>query len=191
MEGHPSKQSKKQGTTESPIREPTGQYEKNPLFDDNNDSSNSDRQNEASSAQSSYAMGMDNTYSTYNYPTALESVAVYGQQNNHLSQEGAATNVHYNYNLPLSKKQSASAYTSNFLSGPMIIRVRPDGTPVEEDKMKPLPRDDDREAMTLGKNKIPTAQQIANSFGAPQRTVLYSNYRTDRRSYDHSTMSHH
>ncbi|XP_055374169.1 rhythmically expressed gene 5 protein [Condylostylus longicornis] len=41
--------------------------------------------------------------------------------------------------------QSLIETSTNYLSGPLVIRVRPDGTPVEEDKYKPLPRDDDRD----------------------------------------------
>ncbi|KAJ6641441.1 Rhythmically expressed gene 5 protein, partial [Pseudolycoriella hygida] len=48
MEGHRSSSSKKQESTPSPIREPTGPYEKNPLFDDDN--SNDYTQNQAASS---------------------------------------------------------------------------------------------------------------------------------------------
>lgn len=159
MEGHQTRPSKKQESTPSPIREPTGQYEKNPLFDDDND--NDYKQNQAaSSSASSYANGMDSMYSSYNYPTAAESV--FADPPNNLAQ-GAATNIDLHYDFP----SETVASTTNFLSGPMIIRVRPDGTPVEEDQHKPLPRDDDREAMTIGKNRLPTAQQISANFQTP------------------------
>lgn len=166
MEGHQSRPAKKQESTPSPIREPTGQYEKNPLFDDDND--NDYKQNKAaSSASSSYANGMDSMYSSYNYPTAAESD--FADPPNNLAQ-GAATNIDLHYDYP----SETVASTTNFLSGPMIIRVRPDGTPVEEDQHKPLPRDDDREAMTMGKNRIPTVQQISANFQTPPPTGFQS-----------------
>lgn len=161
MEGHQSRPPKKHETTPSPIREPTGQYEKNPLFDDNND--NDYKHNQA--AASSYANGMDSMYSSYNFPTAAESD--FSDPPNNLAQ-GAATNIDLHYDYP----SETVASTTNFLSGPMIIRVRPDGTPIEEDQNKPLPRDDDREAMTIGKNRLPTAQQISANFQSPSPTAF-------------------
>ncbi|XP_043643470.1 rhythmically expressed gene 5 protein isoform X2 [Drosophila teissieri] len=48
----------------------------------------------------------------------------------------------------------AAALTSEppkrFLTGPLVIRVRPDGSPVEEDKRMPLPRDEDLPYFRLG-----------------------------------------
>lgn len=166
MEGHQSRPSKKHESTPSPIREPTGAYEKNPLFDDDND--NDYKHNQAassvsSSSSSAYANGMDSVYSSQNYPTAAEREFV--DPPNNLAQ-GAATNIDLHYDYP----SETVASTTNFLSGPMIIRVRPDGTPVEEDQHKPLPRDDDREAMTIGKNRLPTAQQISANFQVPPPT---------------------
>lgn len=162
MDGHKAKPSKKQESTPSPIREPAGPYERNPLFDDDNN--NGYKQNQAaSSASASYANGMD---SAYNYPTAAESD--FSDPPNNLAQ-GAATNIDLQYDYP----SETVASTTNFLSGPMIIRVRPDGTPVEEDKHKALPRDDDREAMTIGKNRLPTVQQISATFQAPQPQGVY------------------
>jgi len=38
----------------------------------------------------------------------------------------------------------------SFLTGPLVIRVRPDGSPVEEDKRLPLPRDEDLPLFRLG-----------------------------------------
>ncbi|XP_017070513.1 rhythmically expressed gene 5 protein [Drosophila eugracilis] len=37
-----------------------------------------------------------------------------------------------------------------YLTGPLVIRVRPDGSPVEEDKRMPLPRDEDLPLFRLG-----------------------------------------
>lgn len=41
--------------------------------------------------------------------------------------------------------QLSSKHTGPFLVGPMVIRVYPDGRPVPEDLMRPLPRDEDME----------------------------------------------
>lgn len=189
MDGHRTKPSKKHESAPTQIRVNIGQYAPNPLFAGDLNNGNVDKDHKASSASSSssssaYAMGMDNIYSTYNYPTAIESLDSGRQPQNHLVQEpAAATSLHLNFDRP-----SSQSIANNFLSGPMVFRVRPDGTPVEEDKKNPLPRDDDREAMTIGKDKIPTAQQINNNFsGLPamphtRRTTVFSNYRTtDRR----------
>lgn len=200
MDGHRTKPQKKStNTPSSPIRVNVGTFAPNPLFADDRNNDASAQQNEASSSSSSaYAMGMDNTYDSYNYPTAVESLDTGREPQNHLFQEPAATSLHLNY-----AASQQAAINTNFLSGPMVFRVRPDGSPVEEDQRKPLPRDDDREAMTIGKEKIPTVQQIAaNNFGGgsfvivpaptmqapampssmPLRRTVFATYRTtDRR----------
>ncbi|XP_023162585.1 rhythmically expressed gene 5 protein [Drosophila hydei] len=55
-----------------------------------------------------------------------------------------------------SEQPVAAALTAEppqtYLSGPLVIRLRPDGTPVEEDKHRPLPRDDDLETYRLANN---------------------------------------
>lgn len=173
MKGHPKTGTKKDESTPSPIREPTGQYEKNPLFDDRNDTPK--RASSINSDMNSYATDMDSTYGSYVHPTGAEATFIDPQ--NYL---GSASSVDLHYDLP----SETVASTTNFLSGPMVIRVRPDGTPVEEDKLKPLPRDDDREAMTIGKNKLPTVQQITDNFGGQpaSRQAFIATYRTiDRR----------
>uniref|UniRef100_W8C8D1 Rhythmically expressed gene 5 protein n=1 Tax=Ceratitis capitata TaxID=7213 RepID=W8C8D1_CERCA len=52
--------------------------------------------------------------------------------------------ITYGYASGQADQQKPAAET--FLSGPLVFRVRPDGSPVEEDQNKPLPRDDDLEA---------------------------------------------
>lgn len=166
VEGHASKPAKRaHHATDTPIREPIGQYERNPLFDDVIASGNrNDRLNEATAASSqqhhSYAMDMDSMYAASPY---------------HSEQQPEPTNVH------VAHAPSAAA-GSRFLTGPMIIRVRPDGTPVEEDSARQLPRDDDREAMTIGRAKLPTVQQIASEFGAGSSETGAS-YRTASRTH--------
>lgn len=158
MDGHPMMQSKKQPTTKAPIRQPTGLFERNPLFDGmdddgtvivtaapvenppqpqpqsplsssaakNDDSTNNDQK--ATDDKVDYGMDMDTAYGNgYDEPS---------------NQLPFATNVDYQFDLP------AVNAPSNYLIGPMVVRVRPDGTPVDEDKSKPLPIDDDRDAMT-------------------------------------------
>ncbi|XP_036219195.2 rhythmically expressed gene 5 protein [Bactrocera oleae] len=55
--------------------------------------------------------------------------------------------ITYGYANGQTDNQKSS--TETFLSGPLVFRVRPDGSPVEEDQHKPLPRDDDLEAYQL------------------------------------------
>lgn len=171
MKGHPKTGNKHPISTPSPILEPNGQYEKNPLFDDRIDTPKRSNNNN----MNNYAADMDSSYGSYIHPTGAEAAFIDPQ--NYL---GSASSVDLHYDLP----SETAASTTNFLSGPMVIRVRPDGTPVEEDKLIPLPRDDDREAMTIGKNKLPTAQQITDNFnGQPtSRRAFIATYRTiDRR----------
>ncbi|XP_055916805.1 rhythmically expressed gene 5 protein [Eupeodes corollae] len=48
-----------------------------------------------------------------------------------------------------------------YLSGPFVFRVRPDGSPIEEDKHKPYPLDDDLEAFQIAKqSKVATISTI-------------------------------
>lgn len=173
MKGHPKTGNKNTERTPSPILEPTGQYEKNPLFDDRIDTA--PKRSSSNMNMNNYAADMDSSYGSYVHPTGAETPFIDPQ--NYL---GSASSVDLHYDLP----SETVASTTNFLSGPMVIRVRPDGTPVEEDKLIPLPRDDDREAMQIGKNKLPTVQQITDNFnGQPaSRRAFIATYRTiDRR----------
>ncbi|XP_017010467.2 rhythmically expressed gene 5 protein [Drosophila takahashii] len=60
----------------------------------------------------------------------------------------------YGYPSASSELPMAAALTGeppkSFLTGPLVIRVRPDGSPVEEDKRMPLPRDEDLPYFRLG-----------------------------------------
>lgn len=147
MEGHPS-MPKKQVTTQSSVTYPTGSYERNPLFDDH-------------PAPKSKKPVKDMDYSYSSYPTGMDSV--YTEPQNHLPVE-APTNVNYQIALPTSSASGTKTYQNNFLSGPMVVRVRPDGTPVDEDKKKPLPHDDDRIEMTIGKDRLPTMEQLTQLY---------------------------
>lgn len=83
----------------------------------------------------------------------------------------------------------------------MIVRVKPDGSPVDEDKTKPLPVDDDREAMTIGSGFFPSSKTPSIRLEAPPKPVapvaqasrarfmpdtsVYTNYRTISRRNQH------
>lgn len=178
MDGHPMMQSKKQPTTKAPIRQPTGLFERNPLFDgmdddgtvaataappsqaaaaaataenpqiasfSKNDGNSQDQK--ATDDKVDYGMDMDTAYGNgYDEPS---------------NQLPFATNVDYQFDLP------AVNAPSNYLIGPMVVRVRPDGSPVDEDKSKPLPIDDDRDAMTAPSFFPPAAAAAGAAVAAP------------------------
>lgn len=192
VEGHASMPAKRQRTTQAPIRQPIGQYHHNPLFDDRSDASpTSDSLNEASSSASlAFAMDMDNSYGQ-NYPTAVENQYASNEpQHNQLAHE--ASNVQVTVDYPHRVNYNTHKDNNiNYLTGPMVTRVRPDGTPVDERVL--LPRDDDREAMTIGKAKLPTVEQITreltaepSSTGGLRRSpIIYTStsYRTSERKH--------
>lgn len=150
MDGHPMMQEKKQPTTKAPIRQPTGLFERNPLFDgmdDDDVTSEKQQQTKPSANKGDFGMDMDMSYGNG-----------YEEPANHLP---FATNIDYQFDLP------AVNAPSNYLIGPMIVRVRPDGTPVDEDKARPLPIDDDREAMTIGNGYFPSSKLPSTRLEAP------------------------
>lgn len=157
MDGHPMMQAKKQQTTKAPIRQPTGLFERNPLFDGMDDESNDDVTEKQQKPQNKPAdkgdLGMDMDMSYGNG---------YDEPANHLP---FATNIDYQFDLP------AVNAPSNYLIGPMVVRVRPDGSPVAEDKTRPLPIDDDREAMTIGSGYFPSSRQPSTRLEAPVAPV--------------------
>lgn len=193
MDGHPVMQGKKQQTTQPPIRQPTGQFERNPLFDSADDETiknAGDRKTTTTDYGMGMGMDMDIAYgnaatsndgSSYDFPSGPAESAFVEPSN----QLPLATNVDFQFDLP-----SVNAPTTNYLTGPMVIRVRPDGTPVEEDKSRPLPRDDDREAMTIGSGYFPSSRPISEHLQPPKvkftpDTSVYTNYRTiTRRQYN-------
>lgn len=130
MDGHPIMQSKKQQTTKSPIRQPTGLFERNPLFDGMDDE-NEKTQNEDQKSGGNMDFGV-NTDSANNNE----------EHGNFLP---FATNIDYQYDLP-----AVNSPTTNYLIGPMVVRVRPDGSPVDEDRTKQLPIDDDQMTVKTG-----------------------------------------
>lgn len=167
-----------QQTTQIPIRQPTGLFERNPLFDDIDRTNNAQKGADGTSENNRNNIGMDIAFGIKNIE----------DPKNHLQ---LATNVEYQYETP----------TSNYLIGPMIVRVMPDGSPVADDKAR-LPVDDDLDAMTLGSNglfstiKIPSTRLEApaipdvyttqGTFGHPQlRASSYRMQQTNSRINRH------
>uniref|UniRef100_A0A336LPN7 CSON010194 protein n=1 Tax=Culicoides sonorensis TaxID=179676 RepID=A0A336LPN7_CULSO len=142
MHGHPMTSHKKQTTAESPIYYPSGNYVHNPLFDEVVPSQK---------PTNSYALDMELSYDNNNYQEP---------HHNHLP---APTNLNLQFLQP---PPIQSQPKENYLTGPMVIRVHPDGTPVVEDKFKPLPKDDDRDEMTLGRDRLPSMEELAASVPA-------------------------
>ncbi|KAM8711793.1 hypothetical protein ACLKA7_012320 [Drosophila subpalustris] len=97
------------------------QQQQNPLFDGSASGSSS------SEHKHKYAMDMDMAYG-------------YGSEHSPGVQQASE--------LPVAAALTAQP-PQTYLSGPLVIRLRPDGTPVEEDKNRPLPRDDDLETYRL------------------------------------------
>lgn len=64
--------------------------------------------------------------------------------------------------LPVAAALTAAEPPQTYLSGPLVIRLRPDGSPVEEDKNRPLPRDDDLETYRLAHNGNSSPAQRPN-----------------------------
>lgn len=146
MDGHPMMASKKQQTTKAPIRQPTGIFEHNPLFDGMDDGTDkpSDEDRRQDEMETSY-------------------VNSYEEPENNLP---FATNVDYQYDLP-----AVNSPSSNYLIGPMVVRVQPDGSPVDEDKTKPLPIDDDR--MIIRNGYFTASKQPSLHLEAPSIQTNY------------------
>ncbi|EZA58503.1 Rhythmically expressed gene 5 protein [Ooceraea biroi] len=51
-----------------------------------------------------------------------------------------------------------------YLTGPMVIRVYPDGRPVPEDKKRPLPRDEDVDELRY--SRLPSVKEIEDKSGS-------------------------
>lgn len=187
MDGHPMMQSKKPKTVtteQAPVLLMSGPFERNPLFD------SVDGIKAAPAAPVAQSKGNGNpttSTSTSNYAMDMEFYndnRYDGPSNN---QFPAATNVELQYDVP-----SVNGPSNNYLTGPMVIRVRPDGSPVEEDRRRPLPRDDDIEAMTMGNRFFPILSQSLQPPAMPKLskkfvpdTARYTNYRTITRRQPH------
>lgn len=204
VEGHYTKPSKRvHQATSAPIHEPAGPYERNPLFDDvsptsniqnrfpesnaNNLNGNDNKYNHNNNNHKSNNVRLNEAASNMQYADAMEMEMLYGASasgsvlDHQYAAMPSATSGVYVARAPVQPTGG-----SQYLSGPMIIRVRPDGTPVEEDVQRQLPRDDDREAMTIGAVKLPTVQQIDSEFASGAlagRSVGSNHYRSAQRQY--------
>lgn len=101
------------------------------------------------SFKDSYAMDMDQQHDQYEHSS------------NYIQQE-AATNINYNYvEKPHELHRPAHLeQTTNFLSGPMVVRVMPDGSPI--DVQINMPKDDDD--MAIGRDKMPTMHDLVHGI---------------------------
>ncbi|XP_037887616.1 rhythmically expressed gene 5 protein [Glossina fuscipes] len=88
--------------------------------------------------QHQYAMDMDIAYG-YGYPSMSHNPQV----------DVFDSSAHSN--------PSEEEKHRTYLTGPSVVRVRPDGTPVEEDRHKPLPQDDDLEVLNSSASSSATA----------------------------------
>lgn len=85
------------------------------------------------------------------------------EHNNYLH---AATNYNYAYvNKPNDlDNQEYLEQNTNYLMGPNVQYMMPDGSPVKDNIYYTLPADDDREDMTMGSKRMPTMQQLYDSI---------------------------
>jgi hypothetical protein len=146
MEGHPMMETRLKPELVTPAIMSSEQYPRNPLFDG--------PEPNKKAGKPTYAIQYD--------PYSQDMETSYPEPANTIPQE-QPTNIAVVYAHPSNSldygKHQQQQY-QNYLTGPMEVRVRLDGTPVDEDKNRPLPRDDDRYEMTIGNSKLPTMQQI-------------------------------
>lgn len=163
MDGHTKNGKKKiQQTTEAPAQIVSGaQYEHNPLFDD---PAPAQQQQQPSRKQDSVdKYGMDYDYSNAASAQDLQ----YADPQNYLPLQNGGR---YQYAVPAvaapAHFDSLAPYeqNTNYLTGPMVVRLRPDGTAVDEAPHKVLPKDDDIKEMTIGKEKMPTFKEIYDTL---------------------------
>lgn len=85
-------------------------------------------------------------------------------------------------------EETISEHTGPYLVGPMVIRVYPDGRPVPEDSMRPLPQDED--IKEFRHSRVPSVEEIEanrNLFYEKQSTGnSYPVRRNNRQAYDES-----
>ncbi|XP_055619875.1 rhythmically expressed gene 5 protein [Toxorhynchites rutilus septentrionalis] len=178
MDGHTKNGRKKipNQSTEAPAQIVSGQFEHNPLFDDPAPQQQNRKQDTVDAYQES----------KFELNNAASSQSVqFAEPQNYLY---AASN-HFDNLSPYEQN-------TNFLSGPMVVRLRPDGTAVDEPHQKVLPKDDDIKEMTIGQEKMPSFQQIYDSLKrheevhvsttetatSPSATSFVRSYRTEYRS---------
>jgi hypothetical protein len=69
--------------------------------------------------------------------------------------EPEATNFYYNTLAPVE-------LNTNYLSGPMVMQLNPDGTEIKSETYKKYPQDDDLKDMTMGKSKMNLQQMYSH-----------------------------
>nr|XP_034193168.1 rhythmically expressed gene 5 protein isoform X1 [Osmia lignaria] len=104
------------------------------------------------------------------FATGTDSVATSGSETNGLGEE------------------TISEHTGPYLVGPMVIRVYPDGRPVPEDSMRPLPQDED--IKEFRHSRVPSVEEIEanrNVFYEKQsKGNSYPVRRNNRQAYEES-----
>lgn len=89
------------------------------------------------------------------------------KQNDDMEEASSALEEHY----ALGSGLESATLEQNWLKpprGPMVVRVRLDGSPVPEDLHRPLPVDEDREDIRMTRHRLPTLEQIAFLFRTPR-----------------------
>lgn len=93
-----------------------------------------------------------NPSSTYNYPRKIASYI--STINNNFGKGGSFTKLQEQYSTTSKGSQLDDSYENEApLTGPMVVKVYPDGTPVKENV--PLPQDEDLRQYRLSKVKLP------------------------------------
>lgn len=115
--------------------------QQNPIFKDEASS------NEETSEQGSTAQYEDDAHNNYLH-------------------EGAATNYNFAY---VNKHDDLDNHeyleqNTNYLVGPNVQYMMPDGSPVQGIVYNDAPQDDDREDMTMNKRRMPTRQELYDSI---------------------------
>lgn len=115
-----------------PRPSPGQQPPQNPIFE----STVNDKELQQAQQQQEYAMNMDISYGYPNTDPSGDLMATPSHTFNDNSGQFSE----------MDQRQTApERWKNSYLSGPLVVRVKPDGSPVEEDRFKPLPKDDDLE----------------------------------------------
>lgn len=143
------------------------QQQQNPIFETtiyDNDYQHPDQQNEQ---QQQYAMNMDISYGYPNYPNSHPHRP--SAQSTNIDSAQDSTDLDNSAQSSETDSRTAQSWTNSYLSGPLVVRVKPDGSPVEEDRFKPLPKDDDLELF----GNLYTVSQSPTSQTASYRSNRY------------------
>lgn len=124
-----------------------------------------------------HPMMAEDTQTTSTQPSIAFDTTVHqeGQNNQGLffkdkEESNYANDMDFSYDnnyVPQSSNVNLQYLDNNeptYLTGPMVFRVHPDGTPVSGDYQRPLPKDDDRDDMTMGRERLPTMEEIRMKY---------------------------